>query len=224
MDKEKRNADIRGSLINGDNMTILVTGFDPFGGETVNPAYEAVKLLPDSISGADIVKQLIPTSFRRSGEVLEIAIVRCCPDAVICVGQAGGRAAITPERIAVNLMDSTSPDNDGYIPTDLPVCEDGENAYFSTLPVKEMVSAIKKTGVNAALSLSAGTFVCNSLMYRLLYLAETKYPGMRGGFIHVPYLTVQTAGKRPGTPGMEMCDIVCGLNAAITAVVRSLSR
>lgn len=125
-------------------MKILVTGFDPFGGESINPAYEAVKLLPDCIGGAAIVKQLIPTSFLRSGRVLEEAIECVRPEAVVCIGQAGGRAAITPERLAVNLMDSTSPDNDGFIPTDIPVCADGENAYFSTLPVKEMAAAIKE--------------------------------------------------------------------------------
>lgn len=203
-------------------MTILVTGFDPFGGESINPAYEAVKLLPDNIGGAVIAKQLIPTSFSRSGKVIGEAIERVRPDAVVCIGQAGGRAAITPERVAVNLMDSTSPDNDGYIPTDIPVCADGENAYFSTLPVKEMVCAIRESSVNAALSLSAGTFVCNSLMYRVLYLAATRYKGMRGGFIHVPYLTEQTAGKRPGTPGMEMCDIVKGLTAAVSVVAKQI--
>lgn len=204
-------------------MKILVTGFDPFGGESINPAYEAVKLLPDCIGGAAIVKRLIPTSFLRSGRVLEEAIERVRPEAVVCIGQAGGRAAITPERLAVNLMDSTSPDNDGFIPTDIPVCADGENAYFSSLPVKEMAAAIKEAGVNAVLSLSAGTFVCNSLMYRLLYLSATRYPGMRGGFIHVPYLTGQTVGKQPGTPGMEMCDIVKGLIAAISVVAEQIS-
>ena len=144
-------------------MKILVTGFDPFGGESINPAYEAVKLLPDCIGGAAIVKQLIPTSFLRSGRVLEEAIECVRPEAVVCIGQAGGRAAITPERLAVNLMDSPSPDNDGFIPTDIPVCADGENAYFSTLPVKEMAAAIKEAGVNAALSLSAGHLYATAL-------------------------------------------------------------
>ena len=126
-------------------MKILITGFDPFGGETVNPAYEAVKLLPDTIAGAEIIKLEVPTRFHRAGAVLEDAMQRHKPDAVICVGQAGGRAAITPEKVAINLMDGRIPDNAGYQPVDVPIREDGETAYFTSLPVKAMVQRMCAT-------------------------------------------------------------------------------
>ena len=137
-------------------MKILITGFDPFGGETVNPAYEAVKLLPDTIAGAEIIKLEVPTRFHRAGAVLEDAMQRHKPDAVICVGQAGGRAAITPEKVAINLMDGRIPDNTGYQPVDVPIREDGETAYFTSLPVKAMVQRMRDAGIPAAVSYTAG--------------------------------------------------------------------
>ena len=124
-------------------MKILLTGFDPFGGEAVNPAFEAVKLLPDTIAGAEIVKQEVPTEFIRAGEVLVAAIQANQPDVVICIGQAGGRSAITPEKVAINLMDGRIADNAGYQPIDVTIQEDGETAYFTSLPVKAMVQNIK---------------------------------------------------------------------------------
>ena len=153
-------------------MKILVTGFDPFGGETVNPAYEAVKLLPDTIAGAQIIKLQVPTRFALSGTVLEAAVNEHRPDAVICVGQAGGRSAITPERVAINLADASTPDNAGDQPVDEPIRKDGAPAYFTSLPVKAMVQKMRAAGIPAALSYTAGSFVCNSLMYTLLYLID----------------------------------------------------
>ena len=141
-------------------MKILLTGFDPFGGETVNPAFEAVKLLPDTIAGAEIVKQEVPTEFIRAGEVLEAAIQANQPDVVICIGQAGGRSAITPEKVAINLMDGRIADNAGYQPIDVTIQEDGETAYFTSLPVKAMVQNIKDAGIPSALSYTAGSYVC----------------------------------------------------------------
>ena len=140
-------------------MKILLTGFDPFGGETVNPAFEAVKLLPDTIAGAEIVKQEVPTEFIRAGEVLEAAIQANQPDVVICIGQAGGRSAITPEKVAINLMDGRIADNAGYQPIDVTIQEDGETAYFTSLPVKAMVQNIKDAGIPSALSYTAGSYV-----------------------------------------------------------------
>ena len=160
-------------------MKILLTGFDPFGGETVNPAFEAVKLLPDTIAGAEIVKQEVPTEFIRAGEVLEAAIQANQPDVVICIGQAGGRSAITPEKVAINLMDGRIADNAGYQPIDVTIQEDGETAYFTSLPVKAMVQSIKDAGIPSALSYTAGSYVCNYLMYTLLYLIHKKAPAMR---------------------------------------------
>ena len=199
-------------------MKILITGFDPFGGETVNPAYEAVKLLPDTIAGAEIIKLEVPTRFHRAGAVLEDAMQRHKPDAVICVGQAGGRAAITPEKVAINLMDGRIPDNAGYQPVDAPIREDGETAYFTSLPVKAMVQRMRDAGIPAAVSYTAGTYVCNYLLYTLLYLIDKKYPHVRGGFIHVPYAMEQVINKPLGTPSMDLRQIARGLETAVEAV------
>ena len=199
-------------------MKILVTGFDPFGGEKVNPALEAVKSLPSEIHGAEIHWVEIPTVFYKAAEVLETAIVRFQPDAVLCIGQAGGRASLTPERVAINQDDARIPDNQGNQPIDTPIRLDGEAAYFSTLPIKAMVQAIKEEGLSASVSNSAGTFVCNHLMYQLLYLADKKFPNMRAGFMHIPYMMEQVVNK-PNTAGMSLCDIVRGIEVAIEAIV-----
>ena len=166
---------------------LLITGFDPFGGEPVNPAYEAVRLLPDVVAGIKLCKLEVPTEFVRSGAVLRDALAAERPDAVLCVGQAGGRAAITPERVAINLMDARIPDNAGFQPVDQPVVPGGPDAYFATLPVRRMAETIEKAGIPAQISNTAGTYVCNCLLYTLLHTAAVEYPGMPGGFIHVPY-------------------------------------
>jgi len=199
-------------------MKILVTGFDPFGGEKVNPALEAVKSLPSEIHGAEIHWVEIPTVFYRSAEVLEAEIVRFQPDAVLCIGQAGGRASLTPERVAINQDDARIPDNQGNQPIDTPIRLDGEAAYFSTLPIKAMVQAVKEEGLPATVSNTAGTFVCNHLMYQALYLADKKFPHMRAGFMHIPYMTEQVINK-PNTASMNLTDIVRGIEAAIGAIV-----
>ena len=199
-------------------MKILVTGFDPFGGEKVNPALEAVKSLPSEIHGAEIHWVEIPTVFYRSAEVLEAEIVRFQPDAVLCIGQAGGRASLTPERVAINQDDARIPDNQGNQPIDTPIRLDGQAAYFSTLPIKAMVQAIKEEGLPATVSNTAGTFVCNHLMYQALYLADKKFPNMRAGFMHIPYMTEQVINK-PNIASMNLTDIVRGIEAAIGAIV-----
>ena len=199
-------------------MKILVTGFDPFGGEKVNPALEAVKSLPSEIHGAEIHWVEIPTVFYRSAEVLEAEIVRFQPDAVLCIGQAGGRASLTPERVAINQDDARIPDNQGNQPIDTPIRLNGQAAYFSTLPIKAMVQAIKEEGLPATVSNTAGTFVCNHLMYQALYLADKKFPHMRAGFMHIPYMTEQVINK-PNTASMNLTDIVRGIEAAIGAIV-----
>lgn len=199
-------------------MKILVTGFDPFGGEKVNPALEAVKSLPSVIHGAEIRWVEIPTVFYKSAEVLEAEIVRYQPDVVLCIGQAGGRASLTPERVAINQDDAKIPDNQGNQPIDTPIRLDGEAAYFSTLPIKAMVQAIKEDGLPATVSNTAGTFVCNHLMYQALYLADKKFPNVRAGFMHIPYMTEQVVNK-PNTASMNLVDIVKGIEAAIGAIV-----
>lgn len=200
-------------------MKILLSGFDPFGAEAINPAYEAIKALPDEIEGARLIKLRLPTAYRRSFDVLQAAIEAHRPDVVLSIGQAGGRLAITPEQVAINLAEARIPDNDGDQPIARPLQPGGETAYFSSLPVKAMAAAIKAEGLAAEVSYSAGTFVCNAIMYQALYLAATRYPEMKAGFIHVPYCLEQVAG-RPETPAMSLEDITRGLAAAIRAIVR----
>ena len=199
-------------------MKILITGFEPFGGESVNPAYEAVKLLPDMAGDIQIVKMEIPTVFGEAGKVVETGILQHQPDAVICVGQAGRRADIGVERVAINLAEASIPDNAGNQPMDVKVQEDGDTAYFATIPVKAMVKNIKDHGIPASISYTAGTYVCNSVMYDLLYLIDIKYPSIRGGFIHVPYATEQGVGKPVGTATMELSTISKALLYALEAV------
>ena len=199
-------------------MKILVTGFDPFGGEKINPALEAVKSLPSEIHGAEIHWVEIPTVFYKAAEVLEAEIVRYQPDVVLCIGQAGGRASLTPERVAINQDDARISENQANQPIDTPIRPDGQVAYFSTLPIKAMVQAIKEEGLPATVSNTAGTFVCNHLMYQALYLADKKFPHMRAGFMHIPYMTEQVINK-PNTASMNLTDIVRGIEAAIGAIV-----
>lgn len=199
-------------------MKILVTGFDPFGGESVNPAYEAVKLLPDVIGGAEIFKLEIPTVFSLSGPAVEEGIRKYQPDVVICVGQAGGRASISVEKVAINFVDARIPDNNGEQPLDEPLQADGPAAYFATLPVKAMVQHVKEAGLPCYLSFTAGTYVCNSIMYNVLYMCEKRYPGIRAGFIHVPYACGQVIDKANTTPSMPLETIAKSLEYAIEAV------
>lgn len=199
-------------------MKILLTAFEPFGGDTVNPAQEAVALVSDCIAGADIVKIGVPVVFGKSVAVVAEAMERERPDVVLCIGQAGGRFGLTPERVAINIDDARIPDNEGNQPLDKPIFEDGAPAYFASLPVKAMVAAIRAAGVPASLSYTAGTFVCNHLMYGVLYHIAKSYPTMRGGFMHVPFLHEQIMA-RPNTPSLSTGDIVRGIEAAVTAIV-----
>ncbi len=204
-------------------MKILVTGFDPFGGEAVNPAYEAVKLLPKSIKGAEIITIEIPTVFGRGAKMVEKAIVEHKPNAVVCIGQAGGRSCISIERIGVNLKEASIPDNDGNQPADEKIKEDGENAYFATIPVKAMVNNVRKNGIPSHLSYTAGTYVCNDVMYSLLYMLDKKYKDIKGGFIHVPYATEQVVNKANNIASMPVQTIAKGLEYAIEAIIENES-
>lgn len=199
-------------------MKILLTAFEPFGGEAINPALEAVNLVADKIGEADIVKLTVPTVFQKSAAVIAAAIDRERPDAVLCLGQAGGRCELTPERVAINIDDAKIPDNEGNQPIDCPIIPDGAPAYFSTLPIKSMVQAIRDAGIPASISNSAGTFVCNHLMYNLLHKLANEYSDVRGGFMHVPYATCQVV-NRPAAPSMSISDIAVGIEAAIKVMV-----
>lgn len=200
-------------------MKILVTGFDPFDKDIINPAYEAVKRLPDKIRDAEIIKLEIPTSFERSRIAIEEAIEKYSPDIILSVGQAGGRNEITIEKVAINLLEARIKDNDGYQPLDKPIKEDGETAYFTNLPIKGMVSHIKENNIPATISYTAGTFVCNSVMYNTLYLIDKKFPHIKGGFIHVPFLPEQAVLKNPIPSSMSLDMIYKAIELAIEAIL-----
>ena len=204
-------------------MKILVTAFDPFGGERINPALEAVKLMRDQIEGAEIVKLEIPTVFHKSIEKVKAAILSENPDVVLSIGQAGGRFEVTPERVAINVDDARIPDNEGNQPLNQPIFENGEPAYFATLPVKAIVEAIQAEGLPASLSNSAGTFVCNHIMYGVLYHISTMGKPIRAGFIHVPFTPEQVAKRPTPAPSLSAVDICRALEAAVAAIVRNES-
>ena len=201
-------------------MKVLITGFDPFGGESINPALEAVKKLPNTISNAQIIKLEIPTVFKKSLEKIEENILAHKPDIVISIGQAGGRFGITPERVAINIDDARIEDNEKNQPIDLKVFEDGENAYFTTLPIKAMVKEMQEAGIPSSVSNTAGTFVCNHVMYGVLYMINKKFPNIKGGFIHVPYIPSQVVNKA-SMPSMSIEDISKGLELSIKAAVEN---
>lgn len=202
-------------------MKILLTAFDPFGGEPINPALEAVKLVSDKIGDVEVVKLEVPTVFGKSIATVASAMEKEKPDAVLCIGQAGGRYDLTPERVAINQDDARIKDNEGNQPIDKPIFEDGEPAYFATLPIKAMVKAIREAGVPSSVSNSAGTFVCNHLMYGVLYTIAKKYPGMKGGFMHVPFVPSQVVNRPTPAPSLNMKDIAKGIEAAITAIAEN---
>lgn len=201
-----------------DTMKVLVTGFMPFGGESINPAYEAVKLLPDMIGGAEIVKKEIPVVFDEGAGVVKEEICKESPDIVICVGQAGGRTGVTPEKVGINLQDARIPDNGGNQPLDKAIEEDGPAAYFTLLPVKAMVENMKQEGIPASVSYSAGTYVCNDVMYHLLYDIDHSFKNVIGGFIHVPFCLEQVQDK-PGVAALSIDTIARGLEICIRTVV-----
>ena len=189
---------------------LLITGFDPFDGASVNPSWEAVKLLPDTIGEYELCKLQIPTVFGLAARTVLEKAAEICPDVIISVGQAGTRAAVTPERIGINIRDARITDNAGVSPKDEPIVPGGPDAYFSTLPVKAMIAAINDAGLPGAISNTAGTFVCNDVLYSLLH----HYAGthIRCGFVHVPWLPEQ------GSPSLPLEDTVKALEAAISAL------
>ena len=187
---------------------LLITGFEPFGGEKINPSWEAVSLLPSEINGYSLTKLLIPVVFGKAADIVTGAAEELCPDVILCIGQAGGRAAITPELLGINLRYASIPDNSGYQPKDEPIFPTGDSAYFSTLPVRKIAEAINASGIASQVSYSAGAYVCNDVLYTLL--SRFKESKTRVGFIHIPYSTEQNK-----EPSMDIGKIVKGLITAI---------
>lgn len=191
-------------------MKALITGFDAFGGERVNPSLEAMRRLPAQIGAVVLATQRLPAAFGSSLPLLFAAIERENPDIVLCVGEAGSRLELSPERVAINVQDARILDNDGDRPIDVPVVAGGPAAYFSTLPIKAAVQAMRAAGLPAAVSNSAGTFVCNHVFYGLMHYAATRGARFRGGFMHVPFLPEQAA-NHPRSPSMSVATIVRGI-------------
>ncbi|MEX8194144.1 pyroglutamyl-peptidase I [Comamonas guangdongensis] len=195
---------------------ILLTGFEPFDKDTVNPSWEVARALDGAVIAGGVVHAVqLPCVFGRAMEVLDEALAGLQPTLVISLGLAGGRSEITPERVAINLDDARIPDNHGLQPIDMPVVDKAPAAYFSTLPIKAMVANLRAQGIPAAVSNTAGTFVCNHVFYALMHrLARRAAPGVRGGFIHVPALPEQAA-KQPGMPSMALPTQIEGIREAI---------
>lgn len=192
---------------------ILVTGFEPFGGETVNPSWQAVSRLPDILGGWEVKKMQIPVVYGDAARMVWETAQEYKPQVILCVGQAGGRCNITPEVVAINLRDSDFSDNVGACFQDRPVIGGAPNAYFTTLPVKDMVKAVQSAGIPGSLSYSAGAYVCNDTFYTLLHKCQGTDIGV--GFIHIPYLPEQAKGRQPSLPlpvmvqALEKAILVC---------------
>ena len=194
-------------------MKIIVTGFDPFGGEKINPSIECVKALTE-IEGVELIRLELPTVFKESAKCLNEVINDVKPDAVLSVGQAGGRAGITMERIAINVDDARIPDNISQQPIDEAIQLDGEAAYFTTLPIKRIVKAIREAGISAEVSNSAGTFVCNHIMYQSLFAATKADKPFKAGFMHIPFIPEQTTDK----PSLPLEESTRALQIAIETI------
>ena len=195
---------------------VLVTGFEPFGGDVVNPSAEIARALDGRvIAGRSVIGAVLPCVFQTSTPELARLLRRHCPAVVIATGLAGGRAEITPERVAINLDDARIPDNAGAQPIDLPVVRGGPAAYWSRLPIKAIVAALRERGIPAAVSQTAGTFVCNHVYYALMH-ALRRQPGLKAGFIHVPGLPGQV---RRGQPSLSQAKMIEAIEIAIEATL-----
>ena len=195
--------------------TVLLTGFEPFGGETVNPSWEAVRVLQNArIAGHRVETRCLPVVFGAAAKQLREAIAQTQPALVICVGQAGGRAQISLERIAINIDDARSPDNAGNSPVDAAIIAGGPAGYFSTLPIKRLLVELHRAQIPAEISQSAGTYVCNHVFYSLMHNLK-KHPGVRGGFVHIPYSPEQALQHR-GSASLP----IEAVTAALRIVVR----
>ena len=195
-------------------MKALVTGFEPFGGDGVNPSALALPRLSKRIAGAAVHTAVLPCSFAHSTAALKVAIDAVKPDIVLSVGLAGGRAELCLERVAINVQDARIRDNDGKQPIDVPIVEKGSAAHFATLPIKACVAEMRKAGLPSAVSNTAGTFVCNHIFYALMDIAAGHPIPMRGGFLHVPYLPEMVARGAP-SPSMALDDIVKGIEIIV---------
>lgn len=201
------------------NKIILLTGFEPFNNDVINPSWEAVRALNDWHEGDfTVVGRQLPCAFGLASRAMHQAVEELQPSVVIMVGQAGGRVDMTVERIAINVDDTGIHDNRKVLRVDLPVVAGGPAAYFSTLPIKAIVHRLREAGLPASVSQTAGTFVCNHVFYSLMHQAAEWGTTMRAGLIHIPYLPQQAAG-RPGAASMKLEDMIEGLRIAVRTVL-----
>lgn len=191
-------------------MKALVTGFEPFGGDRINPSFEALRRFPARLGGLKIATRVLPVIYGEALPALRRAIVESAPDIVLGVGLAGGRSELSLERVAINIDDARIPDNAGNQPIDRPVVAGGPSAYFTTLPIKAAAAALREAGLPVAVSNSAGTFLCNHVFYGLMHEAARRGGCFRGGFLHVPFLPSQAAQQR-GAPSMALDEVVEGI-------------
>ena len=203
-------------------MKLLITGFEPFGGESVNPSYEAVKRLPSSMEGHELIRLRLPVDFFSSAEILLDALATHRPAAVLSVGQAGGRTDIALEKVALNQAWDRNADPPLCLAADHRIAGDGPAAYFSTLPLDAIERALRAEEIPASVSLSAGTYVCNFIMYTALHRASREGAEMRCGFIHVPFLPEQAAAKTPPAPSMTLDTITKAIETAVQAIIRTM--
>ncbi|PLQ00235.1 pyroglutamyl-peptidase I [Cupriavidus pauculus] len=199
--------------------TVLVTGIEPFDGETLNPSWESARTVDGRvIGGARVVARQLPCVIAEVRQALLHAIKEVDPVVVLCLGQAGGRADVSVERVAINVVDARIPDNAGRQPVDEPVIDGGPVAYFSALPIKALVSRLRASGIPASVSQSAGTYNCNAIFYSLLHYIATERPALRGGFIHVPYLP-QMAAAHPGAPSMDVGTLIAAIEVMVATTL-----
>jgi pyroglutamyl-peptidase len=203
---------------------VLVTAFEPFGGETINPSQQAAQRLAQGppIDGVELATAFLPVVFGDAIDALKAAIARHDPELVVCVGEAGGRYAVTPERVAVNVNDAPFPDNAGRAPVDEPIVAGGPVAYLSTLPVAEIVDALRRAGIPAAKSSTAENYVCNNVFYGLMHHIATDRPDLVGGFLHVPYCHEQVLNRLDPQPSMSLDMITQALRIAVETSVAAI--
>jgi pyroglutamyl-peptidase len=202
---------------------VLLTAFEPFGGEQVNPSQLAVqRLATQELDGVELRTAFLPVVYYTAAEALRAALDEHRPDIVICVGQTGGRFGITPEKVAINRNDTVLPDNAGQAPIDEAIVTDGPVGYFTGLPVAAIVEALHEADIPAQISWSAGAYVCNHVFYSLMHVIETEQRNIRGGFVHVPYVHEQVARHTETRPSLSLHTIIEALRVTVITTVNSI--
>lgn len=202
-------------------MKLLITGFEPFANSQINPSEEVVHALAEKeIEGVELLTVILPVERFAGPDTLIRTYISAQPDVVLSLGEAGGVTAVTIERVAINLLDFSISDNGGHLVTDKPIVADGPSAYFATLPTRQMVNTLTEVGIPAQLSYSAGTFLCNQVMYEMLHYVHKHQMKTPAGFVHLPQLPQQTAGKRPPLPSMSLDVMVAGVTAVIHTITQ----